>query len=148
MRQVGIGKTVRKGDQVRPGQPSLAKRRNNRTTSKPGTGWSPGKQAWREPAYWPGGVRRGDDVIPICRSCKEREKAGDDMTRLDREVRAGGGSVPRQEPKALSTDAAPAGGPARSSHEAPARRGGGGAKGSAHQDLSDRATGTRSREET
>src|SRR5437879_9948842 len=50
------------------------------------------------------------------------------------------GSVPRQQPKALSTDAAFAGGPARSSCEAPARWGGGGAKGSAHQDLLLRST--------
>jgi hypothetical protein len=41
--------------------------------------------------------------------------------------------VPRQKPKALSTDAAFAGGPARSSCEAAARWGGGGAKGPAHR---------------
>ena len=46
----------------------------------------------------------------------------------------GRGSVSRQKPKALSTDAAPAGGPARSSCETPARWGGGGAKEPAHQD--------------
>ena len=39
-----------------------------------------------------------------------------------------------EKPKALSTDAARAGGPARSSCEVPARWGGGGAKGPAHQD--------------
>ena len=44
--------------------------------------------------------------------------------------------MPRQKPKALSTDAALAGGPARSSCEAPARWGGGGAKGPAHQECS------------
>ena len=42
--------------------------------------------------------------------------------------------MPRRQPKALSTDAAPAGGPARSSAEVPARWGGGGAKGLAHQE--------------
>jgi hypothetical protein len=78
----------------------------------------------------------------------EREKAGADMTRIGRGVDVGEGSVPRQQPKALSTDAASAGGPARSSCEAPARRGGGGAKGLAHQDLSERATRTWSWEET
>ena len=40
--------------------------------------------------------------------------------------------MPRQKPKALSTVAAPAGGPACSSCEAPASWGGGGAKGPAH----------------
>src|SRR5437588_12139952 len=49
-------------------------------------------------------------------------------------TRSARGSVPRRKPKALSTDAAPAGGPVRSSCEAPARWGGGGAKGPAHQD--------------
>ena len=49
--------------------------------------------------------------------------------------------MPRQKPKALSTDAAFAGGPARSSYEAPARWGGGGAKGPAHQECSFRSTG-------
>ena len=49
--------------------------------------------------------------------------------------------MPRQKPKALSTDAALAGGPARSSCEAPARWGGGGAKGPAHQECSVRSTG-------
>ena len=44
------------------------------------------------------------------------------------------GACQRQKPEALSTDAALAGGPARSSHEAPARWGGGGAKGPAHQE--------------
>src|SRR6266540_5407879 len=43
------------------------------------------------------------------------------------------GSVPRRKPKALSTDAALAGGPARSSREPAAFWGGGGAKGPAHQ---------------
>ena len=47
-------------------------------------------------------------------------------------IRSARGSVPRQKPKALSTDAAFAGGPARSSCEGPARWGGGGAKGPAH----------------
>src|SRR5512132_2199903 len=44
------------------------------------------------------------------------------------------GSVPRQKPKALSTEAASAGGPVRSSCEIPACWGGGGAKGPAHQE--------------
>ena len=44
------------------------------------------------------------------------------------------GACQRRKPEALSTDAALAGGPARSSHEAPARWGGGGAKGPAHQE--------------
>ena len=43
------------------------------------------------------------------------------------------GAAERQKPEALSTDAALAGGPARSSREAPACWGGGGAKGPAHQ---------------
>src|SRR6266536_5337694 len=51
------------------------------------------------------------------------------------------GSVPRRKPKALSTDAALAGGPARSSREPAAFWGGGGAKGPAHQGCSVRSTG-------
>ena len=49
--------------------------------------------------------------------------------------------MPRQKPKALSTEAAFADGPARSSWEAAACWGGGGAKGPAHQECSTRSTG-------
>ena len=86
------------------------------------------------PDYWPGGVWRRGGVSLVCGSCTEREKASvDTATRVSPEVARG--SVPRQKPEALSTDAALAGGPARSSREAAARWGGGGAKGPAHQDV-------------
>ena len=70
----------------------------------------------------------------VCGSCTEREKASADTDDPGSVGPRSRGSVPRQKPKALSTDAAFAGGPARSSCEAPARWGGGGAKGSAHQE--------------
>src|SRR5512132_2587409 len=57
------------------------------------------------------------------------------------------GSVPRQKPKALSTEAASAGGPGRSSCEIPACWGGGGAKGPAHQECSFEQPGRAPREE-
>ena len=71
-------------------------------------------------------------MILVCGSCTEREKASVDMPALA--VGVGRGSVPRRKPEALSTDAGLAGGPARSSCEARARWGGGGAKGPAHQE--------------
>jgi hypothetical protein len=81
-------------------------------------------------------------VILVCGSCTEREKASVDPATgghspkgRERE-RADGGNR-----KALSTDAALAGGPARSSHEAAACWGGGGAKGPAHHEGPFRTTG-------
>lgn len=32
-------------------------------------------EAWRVPAYWPGGVRRRGGVSPVCGICTERGKA-------------------------------------------------------------------------
>ena len=73
----------------------------------------------------------------VCGSCTEREKASVDMA--TGVAGPDGRERERAEvahPEALSTDAALAGGPARISGEAPARWGGGGAKGPAHQDES------------
>jgi hypothetical protein len=107
--------------------------------SKPGVSHSPPGQAWRTPVYWPGGARRIGGVSLVCCSCTEREKASVDT---DTAVHLGLFSHPvgkreraEEQPKALSTDAAPAGGPAHSSCEAPASWGGGGAKEPAHHDL-------------
>ena len=59
-------------------------------------------------------------MILVCGSCMEREKASVDTDRPFTGLlapRSARGSVPRQQPKALSTDATFAGGPARSSYE-------------------------------
>ncbi len=82
-------------------------------------------------ADWPGGVRHVGDVSPVCCSCMERGKAcPDTAVRLVAE----GEREPakRLNREAVSTVAGRAGGPARSSCEAPAGRGGGGAKGPGH----------------
>jgi hypothetical protein len=82
-------------------------------------------------ADWPGGVRHVGDVSPVCCSCAERGKAcPDTAVRLVAE----GEREPaeRLNREAVSTVAGRAGGPARSSGEAPAGRGGGGAKGPGH----------------
>ncbi|GGR09547.1 hypothetical protein GCM10010195_74850 [Kitasatospora griseola] len=68
------------------------------------------------PVYWPGGVRHEGGVSLICWSCTERGKAC-----FDTAAREGG---ERERPKrlnrkGLSTVAKGAGGPARSSAEAP-----------------------------
>ena len=68
------------------------------------------------PADWPGGVRHGGDASPVCGFCMEREKAGSDTARSG--LRAG----EREKPErcmGVSTVAGSAGGPARSSGEAP-----------------------------
>ena len=73
------------------------------------------------PADWPGGVRRVGSVSLVRRACMERGKAGADTARRPPFFGRGGGErerAVRQEPEALSTVAAPAGGPARSSEEA------------------------------
>ena len=76
-------------------------------------------QAWQVPVDWPRGARRAGGVSLVCGSCTEREKASADTRR---DVHMGSqapgpriGSVPRQQPEVLSTVAALAGGPARSS---------------------------------
>jgi hypothetical protein len=76
-------------------------------------------------ADWPGGVRHVGDVSPVCCSCTERGKACPDTA--VRVVKADGEREPakRLNRKAVSTVAGRAGGPARSSYEASAGRGGG-----------------------
>ena len=39
-------------------------------------------QAWREPAYWPGGARHGGDASPVCGFHVERGKARPDTAAL------------------------------------------------------------------
>jgi hypothetical protein len=75
-------------------------------------------------ADWPGGVRHVGDVSPVCCSCTERGKACPDTA--VRVVKADGERKPakRLNRKAVSTVAGRAGGPARSSGEASAGRGG------------------------
>src|SRR5664279_4112914 len=73
------------------------------------------------PAGWPGGGRQGGGASPVCGFCTEHGKANAD-TALPRRggVRGVRGSAPSGgNREALSTDAALAGGPARSSDETP-----------------------------
>ena len=42
--------------------------------------FDPGEAAWRVPVNWPGGVRHGDGVSPVCGFCTEREKARRDTS--------------------------------------------------------------------
>ena len=124
MRQVGIGKTVRSLGLLAgvAGEVSL----EGNVTSEPGRLWSASGRARRVPADWPGGVRHVGDVSPVCCSRMERGKACPGTTlRGERE------RFERMNRKRLSTDPGRAGGLVRSSGEAPAGRGGGGAKGRA-----------------
>ncbi len=74
------------------------------------------------PEYWPGGVRREGGASSVCGFCMERGKAGVCAVVWGIEQCFLGGE---REPanrlirEAVSTDAACAGGPARSSEEAP-----------------------------
>lgn len=88
------------------------------------------------PFYWPGGAGRRSGVNSVCWTCTEHEKASTDMVAGSTGLSVppvGRGRVSRQSPKALSTDAVFADGPARGSCETAAFWGGGGAKGPAHQ---------------
>ena len=128
MRQVGIGKTVRS-----PRFSGIAVDVSllNQVASKPGCSRSARDESGGCPCFWPGGVRHVGDVSPVCCSCMERGKAcPDTAVRLVAE----GEREPakRLNREAVSTVAGRAGGPARSSCEAPAGRGGGGAKGPGH----------------
>jgi hypothetical protein len=103
----------------------------NQVASKPGCSRSARDESGGCPCFWPGGVRHVGDVSPVCCSCMERGKAcPDTAVRLVAE----GEREPakRLNREAVSTVAGPAGGPARSSGEASAGRGGGGAKGPGH----------------
>ena len=73
---------------------------------------------WRVPMYWPGGVRHRGGVNLICGSRRERWKADADIVPV---WLAGAiGSPPSgRNREGLSTVAAPAGGPSRSSDDAP-----------------------------
>ena len=65
--------------------------------------------------FWPGGVRHGGDVSLICGFRTERGKACPDTAACGGERE----TVEQRNCEALSTDAGRAGGPARSSGEAP-----------------------------
>src|SRR6266496_6181196 len=94
---------------------SLRRHRTGGRTELPG--W-----AWRVPEYWPGGVRHLGGASLVCGSCTERGKAGADTARPAVLLMLPGGregARQRRTPETLSTGAAPAGGPARSSAEAP-----------------------------
>jgi hypothetical protein len=103
----------------------------NQVTSKPGCSSSARDESGGCPLFWPGGVRHIGDVSPVCGFCMERGKACPDTAVR---VVADGEREPaeRLNREAVSTVAGCAGGPARSSCEAPAGRGGGGAKGPGH----------------
>ena len=66
-------------------------------------------------AYWPGGVRHGGGASLFCGFCTELGKACDDIAAM--EVAAKGKVSSGGNREALSTVAAHAGGPARSSNE-------------------------------
>src|ERR1700676_597148 len=103
----------------------------NKVASKPGCSRSARDESGGCPLFWPGGVRHVGDVSPVCCSCMERGKAcPDTAVRLVAE----GEREPakRLNREAVSTVAGRAGGPARSSCEAPVGRGGGGSKGPGH----------------
>jgi hypothetical protein len=71
-------------------------------------------------AYWPGGVRHVGGVSLICGFCAERGKARVDAAPAsDRWAGARGSASSSGNCETSSTDAARAGGPARSSDEAP-----------------------------
>jgi hypothetical protein len=73
-----------------------------------------------ETAYWPGGVRHVGGVSLICGFCAERGKARVDTAAVrDCGTGARGSASSSGNCEASSTDAARAGGPARSSDEAP-----------------------------
>ena len=104
----------------------------DKVTSKPGRDRSALGWARRVPADWPGGVRHVGDVSLICCSRTERGKActGSAIAAVWR--RREGASQAGRSRKGLSTDPGRAGGPACSSADAPAERGGGGAKRPGH----------------
>src|SRR5664280_2202789 len=74
---------------------------------------------WRVPIYWPGGVRHRGGVTLACGFRRERGKASADMVPragFDGTIGSAPGGRNREE---LSTVAVFAGGPSRSSDEAP-----------------------------
>ena len=73
---------------------------------------------WRVPMYWPGGVRHRGGVNLICGSRGERWKVDADMVSVWLAETIGSPPSGRNR-KGLSTVAASAGGPSRSSWEAP-----------------------------
>ena len=105
--------SVRRG---RPGRASLLKHRNGvRRHRNRGSSEYPRDEPGGRPVYWPGGVRCRGGVSPVCGSCTEREKASVDTVGRSRGQSPPGRERERAEaqPKALSTEASFAGGPAR-----------------------------------
>ncbi|GAA0921873.1 hypothetical protein GCM10009574_002220 [Streptomyces asiaticus] len=85
-RQVGTGKTNASESLLTCRN---ATRRHQNRGLKPTPGW-----VWRVPVYWPGDVRHGGDVNPVCGFRMEQEKA-----RLDtaRRALAGERECPKQQ---------------------------------------------------
>jgi hypothetical protein len=118
MRQVGIGKTS--------ASDPLVKRRKNKDDIETGEYQGFRDEPGGRPYCWPGGVRRRGGVSPVCGICMERGKASGESP-LPRVPGAwwglgeavGEGVHRRRKPEVLSTVATLAGGPARSSGEAP-----------------------------
>jgi hypothetical protein len=69
------------------------------------------------PVYWPGGARHRGGVNPACGFCAERGKAHADAAARQAAGEREGARPSGMTREALSTDAACAGGPARSSGE-------------------------------
>jgi len=74
---------------------------------------------WRVPIYWPGGVRHRGGVTLVCGFRRERGKASADMVPRSGFGGARGSAPGGRNREELSTVAAVAGGPSRSSDEAP-----------------------------
>ena len=106
-RQVGIRETT-----------GCLKCRELKDGTRTGLGSRTRDGVWRVPMYWPGGVRHRGGVNLICGSRRERWKAGADMVSVWL-AGATGSSPSGRNREGLSTVAAPAGGPSRSSCETP-----------------------------
>ena len=106
-RQVGIRETT-----------AVRSVENFKDGTRTGLGSRTRDGVWRVPMYWPGGVRHRGGVNLICGSRRERWKADADIVSV---WLAGAiGSPPSgRNREGLSTVAAPAGGPSRSSGDAP-----------------------------
>lgn len=111
-RQAGI----KKASESEP----LTKRRKVRDDIRTGVYERSRDEPGRCPLYWPGGVRREDGASLVCGCYRERGKAGDDtVISYSLEWRVTRGSAPSgRNREVLSTVAARAGGPVRSSDEA------------------------------
>src|SRR5664280_802527 len=88
-------------------------------TSEPGYSKGSGRSLAGAHLYWPGGVRHRGGVTLVCGFRKERGKASADMVPRSGFGGARGSAPGGRNREELSTVAAVAGGPSRSSDEAP-----------------------------